>query len=310
MENRFKIVGKNMTPEKRDYFSEKRKESEEESKKPFVGEMEKSEKAREIIRFINACIAEKFQELGLEYQEIPEEKNHLFSKEGFKKAFPNKDDAVNGFNNSVNKENIIKVTEDSAKVFKVMLHEMVHAASHGAYYGDIQSNKLREYRTGYVVSNWHDGEENVHEHFRAFNEGMIDLIVSEIVKGKLDDINKLLEISKEDWKNVSWYWDESELINLIVGKISDVKREKGKDIYARFEKGLFTGEMMHLRDVEKVFGKHSLRILGSWDSTDKGGDPDKVDRYRKIYKFFATDDEGEREKLRQELLPEISDFSE
>ena len=301
MENGFKVVGKNMTPEKRSSFAEKQKQIEEESKRPFVHELEKNENGKKVFRFINACIAKKFMELGLEYHEVPDEKSHIFTEEGFKKTFPEKDDVVKGINISVSRENLIKVTSDRAKTFKTILHEMVHSASHNVSYGDVQADELRNYRTGYNVLNWHEGKEKVHEHFRAFNEGMIDIVVSEIVQERLDDINELLEISKEDWENVSWYWNESELINSIINKISDANGERGRDIYTRFEKGLFTGEMMHLRDVEKVFGKHSLRILGSWAPTDFDDDPDGAERYRKIYSFFATEDTAEREKLRQEL---------
>lgn len=78
--------------------------------------------------------------------------------------------------------------------------------------------------------------------------------------------------------------------------------KRGMIFILDLKKGLFTGEMMHLRDIERTFGENSLRILGSWVPTDDDDNPDKVAGYKKIYKFFATDDAAEREKLRQELL--------
>lgn len=70
MENGFKIVGKNITPEKREDFASQQKKIEKESREPFAREIEKNERGRKILQFINNCIAEKFKELGLEKCDI------------------------------------------------------------------------------------------------------------------------------------------------------------------------------------------------------------------------------------------------
>jgi hypothetical protein len=60
--------------------------------------------------------------------------------------------------------------------------------------------------------------------------------------------------------------------------------------------------MMHLRDIEKSFGKDFLKILSYWEPLSDDEDGGKKDIYNKIYAFFKTDNEKERERLKKELL--------
>ena len=302
MNHEFKIVGKNLSPEKKEDFSKKREEIEKESLTSFQNELEKTEQAKQIIQFVNSWLEEELGKLGLKYNQIPYEKVHMFSEEGFKKTFPKEDETVKGFNSSVGREAYIKISDDAdrSQIFKTVVHEMIHLASHNVYYGNAKEDKLKNYRTGYANTNYTEG--NVHQHFRGFNEGVIDLMVSEMMTKKFEDISRLTGLPKEEWKDVDWYWDESEIVNSITEKISEVKGEKEEDVYTRFKKGLFTGEMMHLRDVEKAFGKGSLRIIACWDSVKDNDDFSKKEVYKKIYTYFTTKDETERDNLRKELL--------
>lgn len=301
MENGFRIVGKNLSPERKGRFAEKYAAVEKEAMTPYASELQKSERAKEIIYFINACLRKKFDEMNLEYEDIPIEKIHIFSEEAFEKKFSDKKGPSTSFASSTLKEANIKVSDDAASVFKAILHEMVHIASYNAYFADAHTDELKEnYRTGYF--NNQNQSENYHYHFKALNEGVTDLVVSEIVQENLDAILKMLDLQKSDWKDVNWYHDEGILINRITEKIADQKGEQTDDAYKRFRRGLFSGEMMHLRDVEKVYGKDSLRILSYLESNVGENDVSGIEFKEKIYEFFETDDEERRCVLHDEIM--------
>lgn len=266
MENGFKIMGKNLSPERKEIFTKKYEKIEKEAMTPYTNELEKNEKAKEIIGFINACLKKEFEEMHLEYTEIPVQKIHIFSKESFEKTFYDKKGSLGAFSSAILKEANIKACDgEIARAFKAITHEMIHIASYNVYYADPENEELKEnYRSGYF-NNQHQGD-NYHNHFIGLNEGIIDLVVSEIVQENLDTILKMLAIEKEDWKDVVWYHDESNLINRIAEKIATKNGEDFDIVYKRFKRGLFSGEMMHLRDVERVYGEDALRILSYLNS--------------------------------------------
>jgi len=305
MENGFNIVGKNISTERKEIFAKKYEDIEKEAMTPYTNELKKSEKATEIIGFVNACLKKEFEKMNLQYKEIPIQKIHVFSKEGFEKTFYDKKEAPNGFYSATFKEANIKASDDVAiaGVLKSIIHEMVHLASHNAYFANPDNEELKEnYRTGYFNNQYQS--ENYHFHFMGLNEGIIDLVVSEIVQDNLDTILKMLAIEKEDWKDVNWYYDESGLINRIAEKIAQQKDESFDDVYMKFKRGLFSGEMMYLRDVERVYGKDSLRILSYLNSSVEKDDSKGIYFKEKIYEFFETDNEERRKELHDEIMRE------
>jgi hypothetical protein len=46
-----------------------------------------------------------------------------------------------------------------------------------------------------------------------------------------------------------------------------MRNESRADTWARIKHGYFTGDMMHLRDIEKVLGKGGLRKYAEGDSS-------------------------------------------
>lgn len=65
--------------------------------------------------------------------------------------------------------------------------------------------------------------------------------------------------------------------------------------------------MMHLRDIEKTFGKGSLRVLAAIDCGTKNNPP--IQKYReknnnKILEYFETDNEENKEQIARSILNE------
>jgi hypothetical protein len=72
-----------------------------------------------------------------------------------------------------------------------------------------------------------------------------------------------------------------------------MKGETKEDVWKRFKRGEFTGEMMHLRDVETAFGAHSLEILAMMESRKFN---------KRILKYFSTKDLIERERIGKKII--------
>jgi len=295
-------MGKNLSEERKLAFIKKKEQMEEESILPFKGELEKTEKTEEIINFINNCLKKEFDEMGLKYENIPSEKVHLFLDDIFRKMHP--ESTASGIYSSILHEAHIRVgCSERANIFTTILHEMIHIASYNVYYANTNNEDLSDnYRTGYANAQ-HQGQ-NFHEHFRGLNEGIIDLIASEILNKNLETISEMLDLEEEDYKSINWYYDEGELINAIIEKVAKQKNEDEDDVYMRFKKGLFSGEMMHLRDVEKVFGKDALRIFSYVDPKAKS--KKEIEIQGKVYEFFLTDNQERKNQLHAEIIQERS----
>lgn len=161
---------------------------------------------------------------------------------------------------------IIKLNKNSKTEsnYSTILHESIHGKSFHKYELNIdESNpeKISEniYRTGYLLTK--NGQE---DYFRGLNEGIVDKTTMDILikeyKNEPDIINKIRKIL---YYIESKYFIEMLTIDAIVNKIAQNKNEEKENVWASFKKGQFTGEMMHLRDIEKVYGSGSLRVLAT-----------------------------------------------
>ena len=86
----------------------------------------------------------------------------------------------------------------------------------------------------------------------------------------------------------------------IIFRISEKQGEEYQTVWKRFERGYFTGEMMHMRDVERTFGKGSLRILAA--AYPESENRDDIDE--KIFEYFDAKTEEEKDELAKEILNE------
>jgi hypothetical protein len=94
-----------------------------------------------------------------------------------------------------------------------------------------------------------------------------------------------------------------QIMNLIYKAISDVQGESVSDIKDRWRRSLFTGEMMHMRDVERVFGPGSLRFLGALGLGFKKG-VSAADQAIVVGEYFLTQDHTVHEQLARQFLKE------
>lgn len=308
MERKFEVFGKvfdkKMTPRTHEIVAEGIERYGEEGLKPVEGEIEKTPEELKVIGWFNSCLNEEFRELGVERKAaVAPERIHLLESGAFKKRFPEiKAGALyDTFNDAVyiDKESRKK----GIRLYKTIYHEGVHLSALQKYHVEISRDKekmkMEAYRSGYRIAN--PEEPKGHQHFFGLNEAMTDYIALRLMARHMEDFFKEFKLTEKELKEgISYEEDYLTILSAIIKKIAENNNEESEKVWKRFRKGYFTGEMMHLRDVDKVFGKGALRVLAAL----KCGVNDLPDGEitRKVYRYFKTDDEKEREEIAGEIL--------
>ncbi len=171
-------------------------------------------------------------------------------------------------------------------------HEFIHSISHNKYL--LKKNKdgqrIDRRRTGYkTIRDWE------HTLFEGFDEAIVDKMSNEIVlkQYKVFEKNNVRNnLYKSLTRSVGGYPIQIKIIEKIIKKIAEVKNEAEEEVWKRFKIGEFTGNMMHLRDVEKAYGPGSLRILAQMPGSN--GDKEEFKAY---YDYFANGSEEALNKI-------------
>ncbi len=182
------------------------------------------------------------------------------------------------------------ITSDEIKNLEVatLTHESVHDKSIHKYRVSNEKNgmpKVSNYRLGYSIIS----EKPEDSWFDGFNEAITE-------KTAMDIINKEKKGEEKQLISKTKYKFNIEIVDKIAEKVAQKKGETKEEVWRRFKAGQFTGNMMHLRDIENAFGKNSLRVLGSMVSVVR---KEWENSYRT---YFTTDDESKRERIAREIL--------
>lgn len=269
------------------------------------GNLEKTEEQLKWIDMVNRFIAVEMEELGItEFTPISVEQVR-FVDEFWSSAVPvSNADSAEGLHHalyrtiSVNLKQINENIENKAvdkrlKQFSVLLHEALHEKSFVKY--DIRGEKIKPYRVGYNLM-----KEDLA--FNGFNEGVTDLLTLRLLDMHRDEIKDEFGIDlntdqdKND-KNSIWNYVNRKDVAILVSNIYEGSSDT-------LWKGYFTGQMMHLREIERKYGKDSLKLLALLDADiDKFG----KDKAIKIHNFFDEETtDVERSQIKAELL-DLSD---
>jgi hypothetical protein len=197
--------------------------------------------------------------------------------------------------------------------FHQLLHEMVHASGHVKYHADIEEKKVKTYRSGYLNISQNDQELM----FLKFNEGVVERATMELMKKYDEEITEKLDIAPAEKKylqrfSAGNYRAEVGMINSVTNAIAQHKNISEEEVWEDFKKGHFTGNMMHLRAIDEVYGEGTLRIIASLENiiqkkSEKTGRSEKIIIESKLFNFLRESDLEERKKLREELLDLIKD---
>lgn len=303
MEN-FNLVGKNLN-NKKVYKESQSKLTDQifEKLRPVEGELEKTEQEKKMIMMVDILLEEVFEELDLEYDHfidenqvhvIPENKHSEYIGKGAEASYHSDDQQI-----YLERALFKKLAGDH---FHSLLHESVHAVSHHKYFVH-EHGQVDNYRLGYRTA--HPTKDL--EHFRAFNEAVTERITLEIINKKENELSEELSIPKESFGDAYMsYSEEVDVLETMIDTISEKTEKPFNEIWSRIKKSLFTGEMMHLREVEEVFGKDGLKVLASM-KTHYQKEESKVLELYKLY-FSNKLSDTERSLITKRILSESKNY--
>ncbi len=263
------------------------------------GELRKSPETLNFIETINGYLNEELEAMGLDEAQLDPQRIHVLTADGFAKNFPHLAD-VNGVYNDSKDGIYVEQDKSRLQTYKSMLHEVIHQLSYKAIAANPEIRETYVIRSGYANI---PGTEEHHEHFRGLNEAVIDSVVKEVLQKHADELVEDFNITeKEQREPVSYYDDYIRILDVIMDKIAEKNGEDREAVWGRFKKGEFTGEMMHLREVERTFGKGALRVLAALGSGTITMKRSKL--IEKMEEYFETDDAATQERIAKEILIE------
>lgn len=274
------------------------------ARNPVEGEVEKTPREIKCIERANVYINDELKALELPVPaELASEEVHVLPEKVFEQniSFIGNDAVYDtGHGIFINKEKV-----GDANFFRTVLHEGLHKASYHKYCWYFSEKRqwdmVEPSRLGYT-SFKSESDSGKHEHLRGFNEAVVEKTVQELIKKNRKDIIRSLNFNVAQILGFSRHYEkEMELVDFMVDKIAEKKGEGKEDVWGRFKKGLFTGEMMHLRDIERTFGKGALRMIASIQSVFQPALSDEriVDYVRQ---YLETENGEERKKIAELVL--------
>lgn len=310
---KYNFVGKNLNRKEGKSFKKSLDSWREEALFKLENEINKTSEDIILIDKAKNILNEELKNLGLKPNfDIKLEQIHIFSSKSFKKGgeYNAIDQQVNVFHSNSTFCFIIDVLDEFIKkiIYKnkekrdeelgTLIHEFIHSHAHNKFKIEKKEkeNLISNYRTGYQVDRFND--KNL---FSGFDEAVVDKMSYDLLFhyhknfGK-DSFGK--KIYESLVKLDSGYLIHIETIDKIITRIAEVNYETNEEVWKRFKLGEFTGNMMHLRDVEKAYGAGSLRILANMPAEAK---------YKNLtyyYEYFATNNKNARSKIEKYLLSE------
>jgi len=294
MEREYKLFGKNMEKGDEQQVVADLSHIREKERKPLEGEPEKSPDELRFISRLNDYIQQEFKELGIqESRNIEPNQIHLLPRDVFERHFGERIPAFH----STTGDSIYAVKDRLSKeiLYDTLVHEAIHAVSLHKFHVDKEKRKVSEYRTGYQTRN----PSRKKWHFSGFSEALTEKFARDIYNKHLDALIEEFGVSEKEPQLPMVYDRFMQIVDTIVKRVAERKGEAETSVWQRFKRGLITGEMLHLRDVEETYGGGSLRVLAALDALSGDVLPELID---KVDEYFTTDDIEKRKSIAHEIL--------
>lgn len=271
MEREFEIFGKNLEEDDVKKATTDIVDYREKFLQKMDGELEKTPEELKFIKFADKSLREEYKELDIE------EKNPRFKPEQFH-IYPEKQ-YINRFSNFSNRGVdafydpdtdgvIFKKSNDRISLYYNILHEGIHVDSFHKYLINKDTGKTSTYRTGYLITDERksDQENKYFERLRLINEAIVEKTTRDVFRKNINKFINDFAITEEEIKKSRHYTLYDCILDVMENIVAEVAKKKGENqntIWRRLKRGLFTGEMMHLRDFEKYADKGLLNKLAN-----------------------------------------------
>lgn len=267
----------------------------------YQHELPRTEKQEQVTRLVISVFKEHMHRLGIDVQkELSTRQFHFFDRAGFDREFP---DLKGAFGGHGGYDTIPVVAEESeGQFFLTLLHEAAHAFAIHTYELGTEG-RLPEYRNGYTVmdrkSSFVDPRRDK-MHFNAFNEGVVEMTALRLA-ARYEDLFWNAGVSSEGLRDAMEhhaYVQQVSVVVKIISKLAVVYGEDELETWKRIERGQYTGDMMWMRSIEKVFGKGALRVLDCLSTEES---EEAYQRNAMVLEYFSSDDAAKREGIQEQL---------
>ena len=307
------IIGKNLSEEQKEAARAALDRRKEGFEQPLEGEYTKDEFDLRFIDTINWYIKKRFEELKIDRpsSSLTPRQFHLLSAESFAEHFPHRAArGANGFYDPrgdsviINKDTPSRAgdrRDPRLRLYMTMMHEAIHAVSVKKF--SVSGERLRQTKIGYQIGKPYDDRQLL----VGLNEVITDIFARIFFQRYQKQIEKKFNLKYSEGNLWAGYAAYRDVWYLIANKISEKTGESVGEINSRYQRGLFTGEMMHLREIEEMFGKDALRVLAALgcreagvEATQQLQDTKKIDDM--VLHFFQSQDPNEKKELAGEIL--------
>ena len=214
----------------------------------------------DLVLVTNTVLRQEFEELGIGdlFEDIDPSRIHFLDKDEYQYQFPgSKGDAVNVSHLGMLEINRNYYSENPYEMVFIYLHEAIHLTSFNRLRYDPEKGVILPKEVGFSrITN----SPIALDAFVGFNEAVCDLSARRIQEKYIKLFYPDVEPTDQHLL-IGTYPQELEVLEAIVEGIADFNSESPVDVWLRFYKAQFTGDISSLKEVERVFGNGSLRIL-------------------------------------------------
>ena len=190
------------------------------------------------------------------------------------------------------------------------LHEAVHIESRFKLNAFVSKEGVEDprgmHRLGYSIKSTKKGKDEKlenYDYFDGLNEAITQMITLDILRQHGQELERDYSITPEEQKNFKFkdgYMGYEYVYMVMLQKLAENLNQNPRDYNKKFNKNIFTGDLMFLRDVEKVFGKGSLRVLAFMGSHPPHASDLEMIKFFEGY--FLTEDENERKEIVEKIF--------
>ncbi len=273
---------------------------------PLENEREKTTEELRMIRVANDLMREELESLSVPgYRDIEPERIHILGSGTYEKHFPSSEEK--GVYSAVS--DMIAIDADragssKARLFTVILHEMIHRASKRKFNED-GTGAITEARVGYRVrARWKQPERHA---LTGLNEVLVEHTVLKIVRKNADRIEREFGIGPESLRGPLYvYMDYAPVLARIVQGMASHRGITETEAFDLLEKGQFTETILVLKDIDRIFGAGSLQVLSCMGTLRDDAACAEVDAL--VFAYFNATDENERHSLMANTLSLFSTY--
>lgn len=321
-ESEIKIIGR-MTDESRDEFKKETvakfdKEIEEILTNAKKYELPKNEEDLEMISRLNLWIEEYLKNIGGEgfVKKVDPEQIIILSDDDFVKIgrdiFDSDWSSYSG--KMIPGVDIIFVKRlpetERFGIIVSLLHEVVHVNSKfrlNIFKNDERGGSRSGYSTKSVKKDKHNEFES-YEYFDGLNEAIVQMTTLDILDKHTEELEKDYSITKKEqtaFRRQDIYVGYEYIFRIMIKKLAQEFNLSQMEYWKKFRRNLFTGDLMFLRDVEKVFGKGSLRVLSFMGA--HASHAQNLELIKLFERYFLTDNQTERKEVAEKIFEKQED---